>query len=146
MHISLSVSILTTSPCKSLFGTHLALYIPAKSTEHYHHTLLRKSFSNFQQEEEEKKKLFQSREMNPASHVSWDAWGPFKEWFISRSSIKREKRASEWGMKERQWTIEWKVFWEWESFASKYSFLFERYKLICIPNPSCDLKRKLWSL
>jgi len=33
--------------------------------------------------------------MNPASHVSWDAWGPFKEWFISRSSIKREKRASE---------------------------------------------------
>jgi len=63
-----------------------------KSTKHYHHTLLRKSFSNFQQEEEEKKKLFQSREMNPASHVSWDAWGPFKEWFISRSSIKHEKK------------------------------------------------------
>jgi hypothetical protein len=39
--------------------------------------------------------------MNPASHVSWDAWGPFKEWFISRSSIKGEKRASERGMNER---------------------------------------------
>jgi hypothetical protein len=76
------LSFLTMTQRKSLFATHLALFMPVKSTKHYHHTLLRKSFSNFQQEEEEKKKLFQSREMNPASHVSWDAWGPFKEWFI----------------------------------------------------------------
>jgi hypothetical protein len=47
---------------------------------------------------------------------------------------------------EPEWTIEWKVFWEWESFSSKYSFLFEGYILICIPNASCDLKRRLWSL
>jgi hypothetical protein len=92
--MSTSLSFLSMSQWKSLFATHLSPFILVKSTKHYHHTLLRKSFSNFQQEEEEeKKKLFQSREMNPASHVSWDAWGPFKEWFISRSSIKGEKKS-----------------------------------------------------
>jgi hypothetical protein len=32
----------------------------------------------------EKKKLFQSREMNPPSHVSLETWRPLKEWFISK--------------------------------------------------------------
>jgi hypothetical protein len=56
-------SFLTTTQRKSLFATHLAPFIPVKSTKHYYHTLLRKSFSNFQQEEaeeeeEEKKETF----------------------------------------------------------------------------------------
>jgi hypothetical protein len=99
-----------------------SLFTCLRTTKHYH--LLKVSAKK------KGKKLFQSREMNPTSHVSWDAWSPFKGWFISKSSIKDEKEPLRKGRASclvKRVSESFKSSGDKKKLSSQSNFLVKRY-------------------